>query len=60
MPFKVIYYFELRTVILISGAEPLVNFDMGNYEEYSEIILNLNLWFRRCHVYVIYYLELWQ
>ena len=37
--------------LLFSGAEPFVQFDRGHPEEqFCEIISNLDLWFRRCHL----------
>ena len=36
---------------MFSGAEPFLQFGRGHFGEPSrEIILNLDQWFRRCHV----------
>ena len=51
MSFKGISYLELWWP-LFGGAKPFVHFGKGYYEEqFCEIILNLDQWFRRrCHL----------
>ena len=60
MLFKDISYLELWQPFCSAERNNLCNFGSGYLEEqYCEIILNLDLWFRRCHL-KISYLELWQ
>ena len=44
-----------------AGQNQLCNFDVGYQEEqFCGIIINMNQLFRRCHLKVFSYLELWQ
>ena len=50
-PFKDISYLELWQSFCSVEQNHLCNFGRGYYEEqFCEIILNLDQWFRRCHL----------
>ena len=45
---KIYFLSGALAALLLSGAKPFVQFSRGYYEEqFSEIILNLDKWFRR-------------
>ena len=62
MPLEDISYLELLQPLCSADQEHWRNFGRMHHEEqFSEIILNLDLWFRRkCRLKLISYLELWQ
>ena len=60
MSLKDISYLELRQPLCSVEWNHLCSFGRGYYEEqFCEIILNLDQWFRRCLFKDISYLELW-
>ena len=51
MPLKDISYLELWWPFYSAQRNHLCNFGKGYYEEqFCELILNLDKWFRRCHL----------
>ena len=51
MSFKDISYLELWQLLCSAGRIHLCNFGREHHEEqFCEIILNLDNWFRRCHL----------
>ena len=51
MPFKDISYLEIWQPMCSAKRNHLCNFGRGYQEEqFCEIILNLDQWFRRCHL----------
>ena len=61
MLFKDISYLELWRPFCSAEQNHLCNFGRGFYEEqFCGIILNLDQWFKRCHLKIFVYQELWQ
>ena len=61
MSFKDIPYLQLWEPLCLVEQNNLCNFGGGHYgEHFCKIILNMEQWFRRCHLKGISYLQLWQ